>query len=99
MRLPWHIYSAVLLASAICCGCSSIWYHSYGKEEAGVYLGTRDDAHLLGHPGEISVPEPFGYPMCLIDLPFSAVTDTLLLPWDMTRSRTNTPSSSDQADK
>jgi uncharacterized protein YceK len=58
-----------------------------------VYPGARQDARLLAHPEEI---DPAGlkvvaYPFILVDTPLSAAVDTVLLPLDLTRPKTNAP--------
>ena len=62
----------------------------------GVYAGTREDCKMLAHPGLIShVPPVVAYPFILvIDLPGSAVIDTVMLPVDLTRHNTDDSSSS-----
>ncbi|EGO8360891.1 YceK/YidQ family lipoprotein [Escherichia coli] len=75
----------VLLAFMICSGmtllggCSSVMSHTGGKE--GTYPGTRASATMIGdndtHWGTKS--------LAILDMPFTAVMDTLLLPWDVFR--------------
>jgi len=65
----------------VCCvittsGCSSMMSHSGGSQ--GYYPGTRASAKMLTDDDTGWVLKP----LALIDLPFSAVLDTLLLPWD-----------------
>lgn len=60
-------------------GCSSVMSHTGPSQ--GYYPGTRASADLL-------VDDQTSWalkPLALIDLPFSAVMDTLLLPWDYYR--------------
>ena len=69
----------------VCCvittsGCSSMMSHSGGSQ--GYYPGTRASAKMLTDDDTGWVLKP----LALIDLPFSAVLDTLLLPWDYARS-------------
>lgn len=55
---------------------------SHTGPSQGYYPGTRASASIL-------VDEQSSWalkPLALIDLPFSAVMDTLLLPWDYARS-------------
>ncbi|HBE4781940.1 TPA: YceK/YidQ family lipoprotein [Escherichia coli] len=75
----------VLLAFMICSGmtllggCSSVMSHTGGKE--GTYPGTRASATMIGDDetnwGTMS--------LAILDMPFTAVMDTLLLPWDVFR--------------
>lgn len=61
-------------------GCSSIMSHTGASQ--GYYSGTRASADML-------VDDHTSWalrPVALIDLPFSAVMDTLLLPWDYARA-------------
>ena len=53
------------------CGCSSVMSHTGGKE--GTYPGTRASAAMISDDDTI------------LDMPFTAVADTLLLPWDLFR--------------
>lgn len=73
------------LAGVVCCamattGCSSVMSHTGASQ--GYYPGTRASADMLVD-GDTSWALK---PLALIDLPFSAVLDTLLLPWDYYRS-------------
>lgn len=62
-------------------GCSSVMTHTGGGEK-GVYPGTRTSVEHLGDDA-IS----WGYkPLIALDLPFTAVMDTVLLPWDIFRT-------------
>jgi uncharacterized protein YceK len=83
---------ALSMLSACCTGCSSIWCHANPDLRPGVYAGTREDARLLARPEEIShAPALLAYPFILaIDLPISAVIDTLLLPIDLPRQSRRT---------
>jgi uncharacterized protein YceK len=84
-----------LIALLVCSGCGSLLVQHNSK--AGPYPGTRLDAHSIAHPsfdgislGGHSDPKSSGgsfSPVALvggiIDLPFSAALDTLLLPVDL----------------
>ena len=74
-------FKALVLSGGILClsGCSSIMSHSGGKE--GLYPGTRANAKTLSDPETSWAIKP----LAALDLPFSAVMDTVLLPWDMYR--------------
>ncbi|HAX5091684.1 TPA: YceK/YidQ family lipoprotein [Escherichia coli] len=75
----------VLLAFMICSGmtllggCSSVMSHTGGKE--GTYPGTRASASMIGD-GETNWGTKS---LAILDMPFTAVMDTLLLPWDVFR--------------
>ncbi len=61
-------------------GCSSVMSHTGPSQ--GYYPGTRASADML-----VSSDTSWALrPLALIDLPFSALMDTLLLPWDYVRS-------------
>lgn len=74
-------FKALVLSGGIffLCGCSSILSHSGGKE--GVYSGTRANTQALKDPETSWVLKP----LVALDLPFSAVMDTVFLPWDFYR--------------
>ncbi|WP_147193636.1 YceK/YidQ family lipoprotein [Pantoea sp. CCBC3-3-1] len=61
-------------------GCSSFMSHS-GPDQ-GYYSGTRASAKIVADSNSGWVMRP----LAAIDLPFSAVMDTLLLPWDYYRA-------------
>ncbi|QKJ85009.1 hypothetical protein PMPD1_0019 [Paramixta manurensis] len=69
----------------VCCslgtttGCSSVMTHTGASQ--GYYPGTRASAEMLTDDHTSWALKP----LALIDLPFSAVLDTLLLPWDYAR--------------
>ncbi|HDV2691138.1 TPA: YceK/YidQ family lipoprotein [Escherichia coli] len=75
----------VLLAFMICSGmtllggCSSVMSHTGGKE--GTYPGTRASATMLGDDETNWGTKS----LAILDMPFTAVMDTLLLPWDVFR--------------
>ncbi|HDV8742196.1 TPA: YceK/YidQ family lipoprotein [Escherichia coli] len=75
----------VLLAFMICSGmtllggCSSVMSHTGGKE--GTYPGTRDSATMIGDDETNWGTKS----LAILDMPFTAVMDTLLLPWDVFR--------------
>ncbi|EJP4074916.1 YceK/YidQ family lipoprotein [Atlantibacter sp.] len=71
----------MICAVAFLGGCSSVMTHTGGGEK-GVYPGTRTSVEHLGDD-TIS----WGYkPLIILDLPFTAVMDTVLLPWDIFRT-------------
>ncbi|AUX91680.1 YceK/YidQ family lipoprotein [Mixta gaviniae] len=61
-------------------GCSSMMSHTGASQ--GYYPGTRASAEMLTDDGSSWALKP----LALIDLPFSAVLDTVLLPWDYMRA-------------
>lgn len=61
-------------------GCSSVMTHT-GPEQ-GYYSGTRANMDVLRSDDTSWAMTP----LVLLDMPFSAVMDTLLLPYDYTRS-------------
>jgi len=76
-----HIAGLVACVSLVSTsGCSSMMSHSGAGE--GYYPGTRASASVLTDKDSSWVMKP----LALIDLPFSAVLDTLLLPLDYYRA-------------
>ncbi|MCS6616006.1 YceK/YidQ family lipoprotein [Escherichia coli] len=79
------IRNNVLLAFMICSGmtllggCSSVMSHTGGKE--GTYPGTRASATMIGDDETNWGTKS----LAILDMPFTAVMDTLLLPWDVFR--------------
>jgi len=67
--------------------------HSGGKE--GVYPGTRANAQALGDPDTSWAIKP----LLVIDLPFTAVMDTVLLPWDVYRKDNSLKSRVEDSEK
>ncbi|MCS2148683.1 YceK/YidQ family lipoprotein [Scandinavium manionii] len=68
-------YSGVMVLA----GCSSVMSHTGGKE--GTYPGTRASAEMLSD-------ETTGWgtkSLVALDMPLTAVADTLLIPWDLFR--------------
>lgn len=64
----------------IVCGCSSVMSHTGAKE--GTYPGARASAAMLGD-------KESGWgtkSLVALDMPFTLVMDTLLLPWDLFRA-------------
>lgn len=75
------------------CGCSSIMSHSGGKE--GLYSGTRANTQALSAPETSWAIKP----LVALDLPFSAVMDTVLLPWDLFRNDNSLKSKVEASEK
>ncbi|HBN7250639.1 TPA: YceK/YidQ family lipoprotein [Escherichia coli] len=75
----------VLLAFMICSGmtllggCSSVMSHTGGKE--GTYPGTRASVTMIGDDETNWGTKS----LAILDMPFTAVLDTILLPWDVFR--------------
>lgn len=75
-------FRSALLASTVTvlCGCSSIMTHTGG--EPGYYPGTRASYDMIKDD-----KTSWGMkPLVALDLPFSAILDTVLLPWDAFRT-------------
>lgn len=68
-------------------GCATSLGLISKTDKAMPYFGTKFDSHLVANPHELSAKSPvllwIGYPLALIDLPFSMVADTLVLPYMM----------------
>lgn len=60
-------------------GCSSIMSHTGGKE--GTYHGTRASATMISESDTNWGTKS----LAILDMPFTAVLDTVLLPWDLFR--------------
>lgn len=60
-------------------GCSSVMSHTGGKE--GTYPGTRASATMIGDDETNWGTKS----LAILDMPFTAVMDTILLPWDLFR--------------
>lgn len=76
MLLTVIMYSAMVLVS----GCSSVMSHTGGKE--GTYPGTRASATMISESDTNWGTKS----LAILDMPFTAVLDTILLPWDLFRS-------------
>lgn len=63
------------------CSCSSMMSHTGGGEQ-GYYPGTRNSYKMLADSNT-----SWGLkPLVALDMPFTAVADTLLIPWDAFRT-------------
>lgn len=76
MLLTLMMCSGIALVS----GCSSIMSHTGGKE--GTYPGTRASATMISESDTNWGTKS----LAILDMPFTAVLDTLLLPWDFFRT-------------
>lgn len=74
-------------------GCSSVMSHTGGKE--GTYPGTRSSAQTLGDNNTNWGVKS----LVALDMPFTAVMDTLLLPWDMFRTDSSVKSRVEKSEK
>lgn len=66
-----------LLLLLLVVGCGTVVDRvDEGADDAGlgIYGGVRRDLHAIAH-------NPFILPLVLLDLPLSAIADTLALPW------------------
>ena len=82
-----------LLSLVFCAGCGTVLTHGgdpgAGGPRSGVYRGIRWDGMMVatfehdlfspGSKGSGGMPDIF-----LLDFPFSAIADTVLLPYDLT---------------
>ncbi|WP_035346428.1 MULTISPECIES: YceK/YidQ family lipoprotein [Dickeya] len=71
-----------------CGGCSSVMTHSGGEQ--GYYSGTKASVATLKDDNTSWAMMP----MVVLDVPFSATLDTLLLPYDAYRSHSDQHSTS-----
>ncbi len=74
------IVSTLLSGMVLLSGCSSVMSHTGGKE--GVYPGMKASSTMLSDDDtNIGMKS-----LVVLDMPFTAVIDTILLPWDMFRT-------------
>ncbi|HEU0009106.1 MAG TPA: YceK/YidQ family lipoprotein [Verrucomicrobiae bacterium] len=86
---PFTTAAALSVGLVLLSGCASIAARTQGRATR-VYPGVRGDAYYLAHPSKADFP--WLQWMNVIDLPFSAVLDTLLWPCDACRlSRQSAP--------
>ncbi|WP_330986011.1 MULTISPECIES: YceK/YidQ family lipoprotein [Enterobacterales] len=74
-------------------GCSSVMSHTGGKE--GTYPGTRASAEMIGDDDTNWGTKT----LVALDMPFTAVADTLLLPWDLFRKDNSVRSRVEKSEK
>lgn len=79
--------SFALITPLILSGCSSIMTHAGPSD--GYYPGTKNSIKMMKDDETGSVIKP----LLAIDLPFSVVIDTLLIPLDYARSGSDTKES------
>lgn len=80
-----HLSFLLMLVASLTCGaCASMYIRGYPDTHPCVYPGVRCDAEIISY----SVAEDPAYlPLALIsllDMPFSAVFETILFPYDWT---------------
>ena len=74
-------------------GCSSVMSHTGGKE--GLYPGMKASSTMLSDDDtNIGMKS-----LVVLDMPFTAVMDTLLLPWDMFRTDSSVKSRVEKSEK
>jgi uncharacterized protein YceK len=71
----------LLMAGLLGAGCGSVGGRGKPELYPGVYPGARNDVHFIVHREDNDMPDLWW--VKLVDLPFSAVLDTVLLPWDV----------------
>lgn len=74
-------------------GCSSVMSHTGGKE--GTYPGTRASATMIGNDETNWGTKS----LAILDMPFTAVMDTILLPWDIFRKDSSVRSRVEQSEE
>ena len=82
MRNAFVLFFALVVLATV--SCASIAAHSSDSEDR-VYPGVRDDFYFLFHPSEADYPQLQW--LNIIDLPFSAILDTIFFPFDLLSSR------------
>jgi uncharacterized protein YceK len=76
------VFVSALLALPCVTGCASAGAHCEGPTDR-IYPGVRKSTDYLAHEED---PGVIGWLSSVIDLPFSAVLDTLCLPFDAVAS-------------
>lgn len=67
-------------------GCASGFAHQPGTRTSGAYAGVKESILTMREPGTcFAVPKPLRVAVTVLDLPFTALLDTLFLPSDLTR--------------
>ncbi|WP_039054872.1 YceK/YidQ family lipoprotein [Enterobacter sp. Bisph1] len=84
---------SALLSGMLLSACSSVMSHTGGKE--GTYPGTRASSTMLSDD-DTSVATKS---LVALDMPFTAILDTLLLPWDLFRKDNSLKSRVEQSEK
>jgi uncharacterized protein YceK len=84
---------SALLSGMVLSGCSSVMSHTGGKE--GTYPGTRASSAMLSDDDTGIGTKS----LVALDMPFTAILDTLLLPWDLFRRDNSLKSRVEQSEK
>ena len=85
-------YFFALAMLVLCSGCGTVVNHTTDTmTRAGAYSGVRLDADTISYASELNSEGKHGacwmIPFLVIDMPISAVADTLLLPYDLTQDK------------
>jgi uncharacterized protein YceK len=89
--VPLYLITGCMIITLVLSGCSSVMTHTGSYQ--GYYPGTRSDAEML----KKSDTGWFMTPCLVLDMPFSALLDTLLLPIDyFSGGKDNTPDSAQE---
>jgi len=75
-----YIIAGLILSLSFGTGCASIGARQ-DQAVAHLYPGIRDDAYYLFHPSQADYPALQW--LNVLDLPFSAVADTFMIPVDL----------------
>ena len=92
MMINVLLKAMVFSGMVLLCGCSSVMSHTGGKE--GTWPGTRASAEMMSD-------DENGWgtkSLVALDLPFTALLDTLLLPWDFYRKDSSLKSRVDKSE-
>ncbi len=84
---------SALLSGMVLSGCSSVMSHTGGKE--GTYPGTRASSAMLSDDDTGIGTKS----LVVLDMPFTAILDTLLVPWDLFRRDNSLKSRVEQSEK
>lgn len=79
MMMNFLFKTMVFIGMVSLCSCSSVSSHTGGKE--GIWPGTRASAKMLSDDSNGWGTKS----LVALDIPFTAILDTLLLPWDLYR--------------
>ena len=77
-----------ILILAMCCGCATYQVRFEGTDQSGYYPAMREDCRAISYFGDQSWDGLFATlfaPCIILDMPFSIVSDTILLPCDLVR--------------
>jgi len=85
-----YIFPLAMLA--LCSGCGTVMNHTTDTmTRAGAYSGVRLDADTISYASELNSEGKHGAGWMIlflaIDMPISAVAETLLLPYDLTQDK------------